>query len=218
MLANTKCTDDKLGNCICAMSYLEAKDTEAFRSVKDNTNQGSGINVRRISAVEFCGQGRGGRGWCRGWGGKGRGWGHGRSNGRYSMEWTTKNSNNASNQAICNIWVLKETPTSPKCSHNPTRKDMETITAPRGKRRKRQLVTTEMKEKRPIISPRNPSRRKEAWMETILDMLTIVRSYILLWKWAPQLGVLDSQKSLSVIKALLKKQFIMGKYDIKSKS
>ena len=32
------------------------------------------------------------------------------------------------------------------------------------------------------------------------------------------MGVLDSQKSLSVIKALLKKQFIMGKYDIKSKS
>ena len=42
---------------------------------------------------------------------------------RSTMEWTSKTSNDASNQYRCNIWALKETPTSPISAWRPTRKD-----------------------------------------------------------------------------------------------
>ena len=40
---------------------------------------------------------------------------------RSSMDWTAKTSKDASNQARCNRWVLKETPTSPRSAHRPTK-------------------------------------------------------------------------------------------------
>ena len=39
MLANTKVKDDKLGNWLVAMYYMETKVTEAFGVAKDNKNQ-----------------------------------------------------------------------------------------------------------------------------------------------------------------------------------
>ena len=43
---------------------------------------------------------------------------------RSSMEWTSMTSADASTQAICNRWAMKETPTSPRSAHIPTRKYM----------------------------------------------------------------------------------------------
>ena len=39
-LAKTKFKDDKLGNCIGAVSYMTTKVTEAFGVAKNNKNQG----------------------------------------------------------------------------------------------------------------------------------------------------------------------------------
>ena len=49
---------------------------------------------------------------------------------RSSMEWTAKTSIDASTLAICNRWVMKETPTSPISAQRPTRKDIVNITSP----------------------------------------------------------------------------------------
>ena len=43
-----------------------------------------------------------------------------------SMEWTAKTSNDASTQARCNRWALKENPTSPRSVHSTARKDTVT--------------------------------------------------------------------------------------------
>ena len=69
-LAKTKFKDDKLGNCIGAVSYMATKVTEFFVFAKGKNNQGCGGDGRRISAVEGHGQGHGGRGKSRG---RGRG-------------------------------------------------------------------------------------------------------------------------------------------------
>ena len=42
---------------------------------------------------------------------------------RYSMEWTSEASKNASAQEICNRWALKKTPTSPRSAQRPTKKN-----------------------------------------------------------------------------------------------
>ena len=89
---------------------------------------------------------------------------------------------------------------------------MVTSTTPVVMWSRRKLVTMEMKIKRKRSLPRNPSWRNEAGMEMILDMLTMVRSYKLVWKWATQLGALDIQQILTGIKEHHKKQLRMGKY------
>ena len=40
MLSKTKVKDNKLGNWLGAVSYMETKVTEAFRVAKGNKNQG----------------------------------------------------------------------------------------------------------------------------------------------------------------------------------
>ena len=60
-LDKTKSNDDKLGNWIGAMSYMETKITETFGVAKDNKNQGRGDNGQSISAVDGRRRGRGGR-------------------------------------------------------------------------------------------------------------------------------------------------------------
>ena len=51
---------------------------------------------------------------------------------RSSIEWADNNSNDASNQEKCNIWVMKENPTSPRSAQRQTRTDMVSITSPGG--------------------------------------------------------------------------------------
>ena len=58
----TKIKDDKLGNRIGAVSYMETKVNESFGVTKGNKNQGRRGSSRRISTVESHRQGRGGRG------------------------------------------------------------------------------------------------------------------------------------------------------------
>ena len=60
-LAKTKVKDDKLGNWIGAVSYMEIKVTEYFGVAKVNNSQEHGGNGRRISAVEGRRQIRGSR-------------------------------------------------------------------------------------------------------------------------------------------------------------
>ena len=48
---------------------------------------------------------------------------------RSSMGCTSKTSNYVSTQERCNIWALKESPTSPRSSQRPTRKDTVTSNA-----------------------------------------------------------------------------------------
>ena len=45
-----------------------------------------------------------------------------------SMEYTIKTSYNASIQVVCNRWVMKETPTSPRSAQRPKIKDTVTST------------------------------------------------------------------------------------------
>ena len=78
--------------------------------------------------------------------------------------------------------VLKETPTPPRSAQRPAKKYMATINAPGGMLIKQQLVIVATNKKRKKILPRNPSRRKEAVMETLLDMLPMVRPYKLVRK------------------------------------
>ena len=61
-LANMKIKDDKLGNWIGAMYCMENKVADAFGVAKENKNQWCGGNRIRISEIEGCRQGRGGRG------------------------------------------------------------------------------------------------------------------------------------------------------------
>ena len=51
---------------------------------------------------------------------------------RSSMKWTVNTSNNASTQSRRNIWVLKETPISPRRAQRKLRKDILTSTSPGG--------------------------------------------------------------------------------------
>ena len=57
----TKVNDNKIGTWLGAVSYMATKSSEVSEVAKDNKNQGRGGNIEMISAVEFLGQGRGGR-------------------------------------------------------------------------------------------------------------------------------------------------------------
>ena len=59
--AKTKVTNDKLGNFLGPVSYMATKVTEALIFTKGDKNQGHRGNGRRISLVEVCGKGYGGR-------------------------------------------------------------------------------------------------------------------------------------------------------------
>ena len=50
-LAKTKVRDNKIGNCLGAVSYMAINISEDFGVAKANKNQGRGGNSERISEV-----------------------------------------------------------------------------------------------------------------------------------------------------------------------
>ena len=59
--AKTKVKDNNIDHWLFDVSYMATKNSEVFGVAKDNKNQGRWGNIEMISAVEFLGQGRGGR-------------------------------------------------------------------------------------------------------------------------------------------------------------